>query len=295
VCGMWSVVCGVYSLQARRNGRGDRVRDSGQRQRWDPFPQPKQWCSLFSTDEELSLSFPRSSSRHIWHSLTLLLGITTVGGISSFAGCGGGGDYIVAAQAKKPQINVWQWGKPHALMQCHIQEITTAIATDTSGFYLCGGTKGGRLFLWELSSGALVQSWQAHFKALTTVTFAPCGNFLISTSEDGMVRVWDLVSLLNSSSDTRATSHSESSQIKSFSPYRCGPSPLLLSSHGSCAARGLLTLSPLPACISSPLVVPPPRSESSPRLLIELSPSTTCTPTDCSPPNPSLSPSPAAL
>jgi pre-rRNA-processing protein IPI3 len=149
-----------------------------------------------------------------------------VGGISSFAGCGGGGDYIVAAQAKKPQINVWQWGKPHALMQCHIQEITTAIATDTSGFYLCGGTKGGRLFLWELSSGALVQSWQAHFKALTTVTFAPCGNFLISTSEDGMVRVWDLVSLLNSSSDTRATSHSESSQIKSFSPYRCGPSPL---------------------------------------------------------------------
>lgn len=100
-------------------------------------------------------------------------------------------------------------------MQCHIQEITTAITSDMSGFYLCGGTKGGRIFVWELSSGALVQSWQAHFKSITTVTFTPCGNFLISTSEDGMIRVWDIVTVLNS--EGRGQSDN---QMKSFTPYR---------------------------------------------------------------------------
>lgn len=145
----------------------------------------------------------------------LLLGITATGGISSFSGLGGCGDYIIAAQSKKPQINVWQWGKPHALMQCHVQEITTAIASDMTGFYLCGGTKGGRIFLWELSSGALVQSWQAHFKSLTTVTFSSCCNFLISTSEDGMIRVWDVVNILNSERKGQSDN-----QMKSFTPYR---------------------------------------------------------------------------
>jgi WD40 repeat protein len=157
-----------------------------------------------------------SPSSHLLSCNCVFSGITTSGGISSFSGRGGCGDFIIAAQSKKPQINIWQWGKPHALMQCHIQEITTAIATDLNGFFLSGGTKGGRIFVWELSSGALVQSWQAHFKALTTMTFTPCGNFLISASEDGMVRAWDLVSLLNSEG---RGGHSDF-QIKSFSPYR---------------------------------------------------------------------------
>lgn len=38
--------------------------------------------------------------------------ICSVGGPSSFSGQGSSGDYVVVAQSKKPQINVWQWGKP---------------------------------------------------------------------------------------------------------------------------------------------------------------------------------------
>ena len=42
--------------------------------------------------------------------------ICSVGGPSSFAGQGYSGDYVVVSQSKKPQINVWQWGKPQVLM-----------------------------------------------------------------------------------------------------------------------------------------------------------------------------------
>ena len=38
--------------------------------------------------------------------------IALVGGPSSFCGHGNSSDYVVVSQAKKPQINVWQWGKP---------------------------------------------------------------------------------------------------------------------------------------------------------------------------------------
>ena len=145
--------------------------------------------------------------------------MTTISGISSFSGLGGSCDYIVATQSKKPQINIWQWGKPHSIMQCHIQEITTAISSDIKGYFLCGGTKGGRIFIWEISSGVLIHSWQAHFKSITTITFTSCGNFLISTSEDGMVRVWDLLGILNNTNHFELQSRSDG-QLKSITPYR---------------------------------------------------------------------------
>ena len=50
--------------------------------------------------------------RSITPSLSLV--ICSVGGGSSFCGHGSSGDYLVASQSKKPQLTVWQWGKPQA-------------------------------------------------------------------------------------------------------------------------------------------------------------------------------------
>jgi WD40 repeat protein len=129
-----------------------------------------------------------------------LLGLGVIGGSSSFSGKSGqgSGDYIVASQAKKPVINIWQWGKPQVQMQCRIQELTPSICVDTNGFYIFGGTKGGRIFCWEVSSGDLVMSWQAHYKAVTTMVMSSCGTFLVSGAEDGMIRTWDVPTLLTS-------------------------------------------------------------------------------------------------
>ena len=121
-----------------------------------------------------------------------------IGGPSSFSGKSkqGSGDYIVATQSKKPLINIWQWGKPQVLMQCRIQEITTSICVDSNGFYIFGGTKGGRIFCWEVSSGNLVQTWQGHYKAITVMCMTDCGTYLLSGGDDGMARAWDIPTLL---------------------------------------------------------------------------------------------------
>ena len=159
-----------------------------------------------------------------------------VGGNSSFGGNGVCGDYLVAAQSKKPIINVYHWGKSQVHYQCHVQEITTSVAADPSGTYLLGGTKRGWMYCWELSSGKLLNSFQAHFKAITSLKCSSRGEFFISGGEDGMVRAWDIADMLNSSKGPAALESSMSHSVKPFkswSPHTLAVKGLYLSESGS--------------------------------------------------------------
>ena len=117
---------------------------------------------------------------------------------SSYSGYGSSGDYLAVAQSKKPCINIWQWGKPQAHFQCHIQEIVTALTADPTGAFLFAGTMKGWIYCWELSTGELLNAFQAHFKAITRIIVTKCGApFCISVSEDGTGRVWEQHKILD--------------------------------------------------------------------------------------------------
>lgn len=126
--------------------------------------------------------------------------VCTIGSsTSSYSGYGSAGDYIAVAQSKKPSINIYQWGKPQVHFQCHIQEIVTAIATDPMGAFLIAGTMKGWIYCWELSSGELINTFQAHFKAITRISVTKIGApYCISVSEDGTGRAWELHKILDS-------------------------------------------------------------------------------------------------
>lgn len=152
-----------------------------------------------------------------------------VGGISSFSGHTtlGSGDFVVAAQLNKPVINVWQWGKPQVHFQCHLQEITTALTCCAHSFILAG-TRKGWIYCWCVSSGTLLASFQAHFKTVTRLVCSPCGNYCVSSSEDGMVRAWDMSSIVDlsltsattASSSSSSSLHSSAYSSSSIQPYR---------------------------------------------------------------------------
>lgn len=126
--------------------------------------------------------------------------VCLVGGTSGHAGIGcKTSDYVCISQSKKPVINVWAWGKSQVHMQCHIQEITTSLTTDPNGSFIFGGTKKGSIYVWEISSGNLLTSWQAHFKEVSRLCVSPCGSFLVSASGDGMARVWDIALAIDES------------------------------------------------------------------------------------------------
>ena len=165
-------------------------------------------------------------------------GLCVVSGSSSYSGQGSAGDYIVASQSKKPMLNVYQWGKPQPHQQCHIQEITTSLACDSTGTYILGGTKKGWIYCWEVGTGALLTSWQAHFKSVTKILFTPCGHLAVSCSEDGMARAWDVATLvqLDSSAGKKKTTHPP---FRSWSPHTLAVKDMALCGTATTALRAL--------------------------------------------------------
>ncbi len=151
---------------------------------------------------------------------------------SSHEGLGSAGDYIVSSHPEKPLINIYQWFKPQVHLQCHTQEIIECLGTDLLGNFIFGGTKRGHIYFWDVATGALLRTWHAHFKGVTSIISDPTGNFCISCSEDGMIRAWDLATIL----DTSVVSASKNS--KNIQPHRSW------TSH-SLPVKGLLMLGSL--------------------------------------------------
>jgi len=142
----------------------------------------------------------------------------TIGGSSSYSGHSGStSDYLCIAQAKKPSISIWSWGKAQPIMQCHVQEVMTCLESDRYGGYIIGGSKKGMLYIWEVATGALLTSWQAHFKEVTRVRCSSSSDFIGSASADGMARVWNLSAIV----DTATLNQFRQSHIpyKSWSPH----------------------------------------------------------------------------
>ncbi|KAG8878044.1 Pre-rRNA-processing protein ipi3 [Tulasnella sp. 331] len=71
------------------------------------------------------------------------------------------------------------------------------MAIESSGRYFAGGTPTGRIYLWEMSSGILFSTFEAHYRRVNVLRFTTDGIALISGSEDSGVSVWVMAHLLD--------------------------------------------------------------------------------------------------
>lgn len=130
------------------------------------------------------------------------------------------GDYIVAAQALKPLLQVFQWGKPQPLYHITTQEINTCLATDPTGNFVFTGTKKGYIYVWHVMTGELLTVWQAHFQTVQQLVITENQQFLLSISEDGMCKVWDLAQILDTNLFTTASLKMSASNQRTIIPFR---------------------------------------------------------------------------
>ena len=138
--------------------------------------------------------------------------ICLVSGASSYSGIGSQGDLVIAAQLKSAAIHVYQWHKPQSHVLCRMQEMITSLSCDSMGTYLLGGTKKGWLYLWEIGTGKLLNFWQGHFKPVQAISCAQQNNFFVTSSEDGITKVWDICDILNGAGGISGRSHVEAFQ-----------------------------------------------------------------------------------
>ncbi|BGP43334.1 Pre-rRNA-processing protein ipi3 [Rhodotorula kratochvilovae] len=142
-------------------------------------------------------------------------GITTTGGRSAkdqedrpsldnrrtlavVEGANGAGGFVAGLGGKdgRAALNVWNFTREttqHRLIP-PVRLSTMTVSRD--GLYMAGGTPDGRIFLWEMSSGNLLVTVDAHYRSVSALEFSDDGAALVSGSEDAGVGVWSIGRLL---------------------------------------------------------------------------------------------------
>ncbi|KAG1746716.1 WD40-repeat-containing domain protein [Suillus paluster] len=109
----------------------------------------------------------------------------------------GQGGFILAAQQDKSILNVYNFQKDQLALKIVLPERLSCIALDNSGSFCAGGTTQGRIYLWEVASGILYNSWDAHYRHVNVLKFTHDGAALISGSDDSGVSVWSVARLVD--------------------------------------------------------------------------------------------------
>ncbi|GAA5942980.1 chromatin-binding/pre-rRNA-processing protein IPI3 [Sporobolomyces koalae] len=95
-------------------------------------------------------------------------------------------------------LNVWNTTRESTVARLIPPVRLNTLATSRDGSYLVGGTSDGRVFLWEIATGILLATLDAHYRAISCLEFTSDGAALITASEDAGVSVWSLGRILNS-------------------------------------------------------------------------------------------------
>ncbi|KAF5476578.1 hypothetical protein F2P56_003315 [Juglans regia] len=94
-------------------------------------------------------------------------------------------------------IFIWALNKPQPPLRSYPVEAIGPLSCTNDGIYLAGGALSGNAHLWEIASGRLLKTWHAHHKSVNCLLFSNDDSLLISGSEDGMICVWSVISLID--------------------------------------------------------------------------------------------------
>ncbi|KAF9245301.1 WD40-repeat-containing domain protein [Melanogaster broomeanus] len=109
----------------------------------------------------------------------------------------GQGGIMLAAQSDKSVLNVYNFQRDQIALKIILPEKLTCLALDQRAGCCAGGTSQGRIYLWEVASGILYNSWDAHYRQVNVLKFTHDGTVLISASEDSGVSVWSVSKLVD--------------------------------------------------------------------------------------------------
>ncbi|KAF9364201.1 Pre-rRNA-processing protein ipi3 [Mortierella sp. NVP85] len=118
------------------------------------------------------------------------------------------GSLFLSAQAEKGMMHVYSFQKDQVHMKFPLPDKILCLTTSTRGTYCVGGTESGRIHVWEIATGILHRTFDAHYKKVTVLRFSSDDTVLFSGSEDAAVHVWMFNSLLDDShTDTSPAPH----------------------------------------------------------------------------------------
>eukprot|EP01018_Ginkgo_biloba_P003054 Gb_20348 [translate_table: standard] len=132
-------------------------------------------------------------------------GIITVWDLSTglefthFHGCASPRNALatIGSASSAGPICFWRWGNSQIRFKTFPMEQIGPLACTNDGVYLMGSGVSGEIHVWELPTGKVVRSWNAHKKAVSVLTLIDDESLLISGGDDGHVNAWPLIRILD--------------------------------------------------------------------------------------------------
>jgi pre-rRNA-processing protein IPI3 len=106
-------------------------------------------------------------------------------------------DFLLSADSIKPLINVWAIGRQdHAQTRIVCTGKVTALSVSRDGSYCVAGI-AGKLYVWQTCTGNLLVVLSGHYLKVSCIRFTDDGSHFVSGSDDGLVLVWPISSVLS--------------------------------------------------------------------------------------------------
>ncbi|KAG0323249.1 Pre-rRNA-processing protein ipi3 [Dissophora globulifera] len=133
------------------------------------------------------------------------------------------GTIFLSAQAEKGMMHVYNFQKDQVFLKFPLPDKIVCLATSNRGKYCAGGTENGRIHIWEIATGILHRTFDAHYKKITVLRFSSDDTVMFSGSEDAVVHVWMVNSLLDDSqTDSPAPHYSWTDHTLPITDIQCG-------------------------------------------------------------------------
>lgn len=108
----------------------------------------------------------------------------------------GTGGLIFQLESNKAALNIFSWQRDHLLQRIILPSKLSCIACSPNGDLVAGGSFDGRILLWQIATGDLLASFDAHYRSVTVLKWTCDGAGLLTGSEDARILVWSLAGLL---------------------------------------------------------------------------------------------------
>lgn len=63
--------------------------------------------------------------------------------------------------------------------------------------YAISGNSNGSISIWNLATGGLRKTWKGHNNSINAISVSPNGQILATASDDGSIKLWDLITAVN--------------------------------------------------------------------------------------------------
>jgi pre-rRNA-processing protein IPI3 len=101
------------------------------------------------------------------------------------------------------------------------------LAASRDGSFLFGGGKSGKIYVWALGSGVLLNVFDGHFREVACLAVTTDGACLVSGGDDGVVHAWMVSALVDSSANSKPVAlHSWTGHGLKISCLFCAVGPL---------------------------------------------------------------------